>query len=114
MTCNECRFYHLLAPWLRSHLPGGERFGECRRNPPVLSHWTDQRPDRVPAVFPTVKARDWCGEFAPRLAQVGVTRHDEANAAFDAASQEDTTVGRCGAKDRECQCGRQTRTTAEL
>lgn len=109
MTCDECHFFRLMAPWLRSHLPGGERFGECRRNPPVLSHWTDQRPDRVPAVFPTVKASYWCGEFAPCFVQVDVSRHDEANAAFDAASQEDATVANVGAVTRRCQSGRKTR-----
>lgn len=59
------------------------------------------------AVFPIVIACDWCGEFQPRAATLPACCSDEANAAFDAASQHDATDGLVAAVSAgACGCDR--------
>ena len=111
MICTECKFYQPLESWQRPYLPVNVRFGECRRSPPVASRQPDDRDHQYQASFPTVQANDWCGEFAPRVAQVAVSRVDQANTAFDTASQEDATVANVGAVTGQCQSGRESRAT---
>lgn len=111
-SCWECRYFEPSVGVDRSVPPSDEcSAGACRRHPPVIDH--HQRDASANwAVFPFVMACDWCGEFAPRSATSPHRRDDEANAAFDAASQQDATdanrganVGKCQRGSAECQTG---------
>jgi hypothetical protein len=42
-------------------------------------------------LFPTVRTKDWCGEFIPHADRVRDCCRDDANAALDAASHDDAT-----------------------
>jgi hypothetical protein len=103
MLCSECKFYQPLETWQRPHLPVNERFGECRRNPPVTSCKPEDRDHQYQALFPTVRTNDWCGDFAPRMPRAGQRCEDEANSAFDAAAHDDATRGPVAARTGQCQ-----------
>ena len=105
-SCWQCRYFEPQVG-VDGDLPPADECsaGDCRRHPPVIDH--DQRDASANwAVFPLVMACDWCGAFAPRSATSPHRRDDEANAAFDAASQQDATDANRGANVAECQPGR--------
>ena len=95
MNCTDCVFFQSVPPWHRINLPEGEWFGECRRNPPIASSNAQDRRHQLTGIFPTVKAKDWCGEFAPSAEFADQRRDDEANAAFDAAARHDAQSPPC-------------------
>lgn len=75
--CSLCRFYHQIKPGSPRSLGNGE----CRYRPPVVPTGSHDRFHADFAIFPVVLENDWCGEFAPRVAQVAVNRVDQANRA---------------------------------
>lgn len=104
MICADCKFFQSLEPWQRSYLPSDEQFGECRLDPPIASVQPEHRTHQLLAVFPTVEANDWCGQFAPRAAKSPACCNEEANAAFDAALAHDATDAPVAAS--ACGCDR--------
>ena len=107
--CSLCRFYHQIKPGSPRSLGNGE----CRYRPPVVPTGSHDRFHADFAIFPVVLENDWCGEFGPRVAQVAVSLVDQANTAFDTASQEDATVANVGAVTGQCQSGRESRATGQ-
>ncbi len=95
MNCDGCVFFE--STDYGSDDAGVElAFGECHRYPPTPIPGSPDRSLRL-AKFPRVADDTWCGEFQSRrgLARTELPheRTTEANAAFDAASQQNASVG---------------------
>lgn len=99
-SCQDCNFF-TPNQWSNRDAVAD---GECRRHPPVASLTRDGK--RQFAKFPSVANEDWCGEFVEWPAPLGERATNQANAAFDAASQQDATDANVGATVGECQIGR--------
>ena len=111
MNCTDCNFYQPIRTAVR--LPVNGHFGECRRSPPRVVDAPSSRHAQTLAVFPVVSETDWCGEFVSWPAPLGSRAEDEANAAFDAATDDDATDGVVVAAGYECQCGRETQSAGK-
>jgi hypothetical protein len=101
-TCWDCRFFDPPSGNDRDQPPEDDCLnGECRRHPPTIDH--ARRDVAVNyAMFPIVIACDWCGDFQPRRPTLPTCCVDQANAAFDSASQQDAPDAAVSAHCGEC------------
>jgi hypothetical protein len=96
--CSSCHFYRVLTQSTNHSLGTGE----CRRRPPISPPGSDNRFHPDVAIFPMVLETDWCGEFTTCTDALPSCCVDQANAAFDAASQHDPSETAAASDGSEC------------